>query len=84
MLKERMNITIDQDVYKDKKYLGGEPSISEMVSLILRALIYVIRHPGTTAKAEEDMRAHIDSDMRRRWVRHYMKEKIGWLFHDEE
>ncbi len=74
-MKKKLTLTIDDDVYDSLGELPRKVSISEVVSLFLKAMVADIQ--GVSHK---ELLEYLDSDPRRKEVRDYLKEKLGPMF----
>ena len=73
-MRKKILLSIDSEAYEGIKELPKKVSISEIVSWIVRAMIEDIKIDGMSTKEFID---YMDSDLRGREVRQYLKEKIG-------
>lgn len=74
-MKKKLTLTIDDDVYDALGELPRKVSISEVVSLLLKAMVADIQ-----GMSDKEMAEYLDSDPRRKEVRQYLKEKLGPVF----
>ena len=73
-MKKKLTLTIDDDVYDSLGELPRKVSISEVVSLFLKAMVSDIQ-----VMSQKELSQYLDSDPRRKEVRDYVIEKIGPL-----
>ena len=71
-MKKKLTLTIDDDVYDSLGELPRKVSISEVVSLFLKAMVADIQ-----GMSQKELSENLDSDPRRKEVRDYVIEKIG-------
>ena len=74
-MKKKLTLTIDDDVYDSLGELPRKVSISEVVSLFLKAMVADIQ-----GISQKELSAYLDSDPRRKEVRDYLREKLGTTF----
>ncbi len=74
-MKKKLTLTIDDDVYNSLGDLPRRVSVSEVVSLFLRAVVADVQ-----GMSDDEFKEYLESDPRRKEVREYVKEKIGPFF----
>ena len=74
-MKKKLTLTIDDDVYDSLGELPRKVSISEVVSLFLKAMVADIQ-----GMSQKELSEYLDSDPRRKEVRDYVIEKLGPMF----
>lgn len=76
VMKKKLTLTIDPEVYDSLKHLPRGVSISEVVSWMLRAMVEDVKPGGMT---EDEFLKFMDNDPRGHEVREYIREKLGPL-----
>ncbi len=74
-MKKKLTLTIDDDVYDSLGELPRKVSISEVVSLFLKAIVADIQ-----GISQKELSGYLDGDPRRKEVRDYLREKLGTTF----
>ena len=74
-MKKKLTLTIDDDVYDSLGELPRKVSISEVVSLFLKAIVADIQ-----GISQKELSEYLDGDPRRKEVRDYLREKLGTTF----
>jgi len=81
MVKKRIAISIDDDVYEGMKDLPRRVSVSESMSLVLRMLVEAYKPNGM---APEEFRERMLSDDRYREAFLYLSDKLQPVFQKED